>query len=40
MFNNNKNLFIINEKFSNNEVVEELKSHYKIEIQTQQNIDN
>ncbi len=41
MFNNNKNLFIIKDNFFlKNKAVVELKSHYKIEVEIQQNLDN
>jgi hypothetical protein len=40
-FNNNKNLFLLmSDKFSNKKLLDELKSHYKIELETQQNLDN
>jgi hypothetical protein len=40
-FNNNKNLFLLmSDKFSNKKLLDELKSYYKIELETQQNLDN
>jgi hypothetical protein len=38
---NNKNLYLLmSYKFSNKKLLDELKLHYKIELEIQQNLDN